>query len=763
MQNKGIVVIGAGLLQKPLIESAKKRGWFVICTDVNENAIGIKAADVFLKVCTKDSDGIIPALKSFSGKFHHCGTLGTDMTRSVAAVNQAYDLGGLTPKQAEVTTHKGKMRQFLSANGLRQPRFIITEEKSVALEWALANFSKNGFVIKPVHNMGSRGVMKITKPDDLAFAFEYASSQSAHNGEIILEEYIEAHELSVDALCVNGETFITGLADRCIEIRQDRHFIETGHTMPTQKNRKIHDQVLNEMRKISKALGDLENSSYTGALKGDIRLAPDGEIIIGEVATRLSGGFMSTHTYPIASGNDLLSAYLDVLENKTPQMCIDKKNDIYKNVTIERAYLSKPGRIEKFILPDKFSFPEAIVHDVFLHIKKGDYVGSLKSNLGKPGNAIFSASNLLSAEECAKNFQKSTHLEVSLKPLSRKEILRLAGKHFNKKYCHVCKICDGIRCASGVPGMGGTGQMLAFQDNLKSLAEIEIHYAQSDKIFNSKKEIDTRTNFLNLCLPFPVLNAPITGSITNLGKSITEYDHAIEIAMGMKELGLPAMFGDGASPDKYFTAIEAIRQSKGGFLVVKPRKNNQDIVERIKEAENAGANGWGIDIDAVGLATMQNKNQLMEKKSIQDIRKIASQSNLPFFIKGVMTIQDSLEMAETGAQAFIVSNHGGRIQDNLPGAARVIAPIAAEIKKRFPQIQIFADGGIRGGEDVFKMLSLGANGVLVGRPITIATVAAGRNGACSVLLTYFNELKTAMRMCHVRNLSEITEKHIRRV
>ncbi|MDH4261987.1 MAG: alpha-hydroxy-acid oxidizing protein [Spirochaetia bacterium] len=758
MTKKGIVILGAGLLQTPLIKAAKKRGWFVISVDINENAPGIKAADEFLKISTRDADGLIHALRDYVGKFHHCGTLGTDMTATIASVNQAFELGGLTIRQAEVTTHKGKMRQFLSANGLKQPDFIITNQKSIAQDWAIANYSKNGFVIKPVHNMGARGVMKLNRPEDLSFAFEYASSHSI-GGEIILEEYIEADELSVDALCVNGETYITGLADRCIEIRQGRYFIETGHTMPTQKNRRVHDKVLNEIRKISQALGDLEKSSYTGALKGDIRLTSDESVIVGEVATRLSGGFMSTHTYPLASGNDLLNAYLDVLENKTPQMCLGNVNDIYQNVTIERAFLSQPGRVEIFEIPNDFLYPEAIVQNTFIHCKSGDYIASLQSNLGKPGNAVISASTLSIAENCASQLQSESKLKVHLEPLTRKEINQLAREKFNKNYCHVCKICDGINCASGVPGMGGTGKMKAFQDNLMALGEIKLNYNRSKKHINDQI-IDTKAIFLNKTLPFPVLNAPITGSITNMGSSITEYDHAIEIAMGMKELGLPAMFGDGASPDKYFTAIEAIRQSGGGFLVIKPRQDNDEIIRRVQDAESAGADGWGIDIDAVKLVTMENKNQRMSKKSIQDLRKISLKSKLPFFIKGVMTVEESLEMADAGAGALIVSNHGGRINDDQPGSARVIGAIVTEVKKHYPEIQIFADGGIRSGEDVFKMLALGADGVLVGRPISIAAVAAARLGAYSVLKTYFNELQTTMKKLSLDSISKINSAHI---
>ena len=757
MKKTGVVILGAGLLQTPLIKAAKKRGWYVITADMNPDAPGKEYADTFLQVSTRDASGIIDSLKEYSGQFHYCCTLGTDMTATVAAVNHAYGLAGLTPAQAEATTHKGKMRQFLTQIGLEQPAFIITSDKSSAYEWANLHNFETGFVIKPVHNMGARGVMFIQKPDDLAFAFEYAAAH-ALDGEVILEEYIEADELSVDALCINSETFITGLADRKIEIRQGRYFIETGHTMPTQKDRKVHELIHAQLQTVNHALGKLGNVAYRGALKGDIRLTKEQKIIIGEVATRLSGGFMSTHTYPLASENDLLSAYLDVLENKIPDICRSKFNDTYQNVTIERALLSPPGIVRNMELPEyKPPAKNTRIQEVFIHCKPGDYIGSLQSNLGKPGNIIISAPTLEEAETCALEFQKQLVLDVQLTPLTRKELNSHARKHFIKSYCHVCKICDGLNCSSGVPGMGGIGEMKSFQDNLIALAEIKIQ----DSGVSGTTTPSLTSYFLDKKLSMPILNAPITGSITNMGGSITEYDHAIEIAMGLKALGLPAMYGDGASPDKYLVAIESMRQCGGGFLVVKPRTDNKEIIRRIQDAEAAGADGWGIDVDAVNLITMKNKSQTMSKKTARDLQEISRECKLPFFIKGIMTFEDALEMAEGGARALIVSNHGGRIDDSLPGSARVVGRIAEEVKKRFPEIQIYADGGIRSGEDVFKMLALGADGVLVGRPVTIAAVAAARLGAYSVLKMYSDELAHLMSRMDLTNLKEIQNKHIK--
>lgn len=771
---KGIVILGGGLLQVPLIVRAKKRDWTVIVADQNPKAPGALQADHFAPVSTRDFDLLIRSLKKFSGQFQYCATIGTDMTASVAAINEAYELGGLNRQQALVTTHKGKMRAFLKKAGLAQPDYIITADKEKAVKWARLKRSSSsfsgGFVIKPVHNMGARGVMYFKDPEELAFAFEYAQyncHEMAQPKEIILEEYIKADELSVDALCIKGKVFITGLADRNIELKDGRYFVETGHTMPTQKGWG-HDSVLEALQVISNALGKLSKEPYTGALKGDIRIQANGQVVVGEVASRLSGGFMSTHTYPYAGGHNLMDAYLDTLDHKIPRICQNGSHDQYKKVCIERAIIPQPGIVESLKI-NKPNHKGIKVNHIFTHFKKGDYIGSLQSNLGKAANVIITAGNLKTAERAFGALLKKNRVRTRFRPLSQVVLNKKSRSRFHKDFCHVCKVCDGKVCSSGVPGMGGTGKMKAFQDNLIALTEVKIRNYNPPKTKKATSKAAAKTglrqnwsvDFLNKKLTVPILNAPITGSITNMGKSISEYDLAIETAMGLKELGLPALFGDGATPDKHIIGAEAIRQSQGGYLVVKPRKDNGVIREKILKAAEAGANGWGMDIDACNLKTMQLKKQAMAPKTTKDFWDISSKIKLPFFIKGIMDVKSAMMASDAGASAIVVSNHGGRIDDTLPGSARVLYSICKTMKRINSSLKIFVDGGIRSGSDVFKMLALGADGVLVGRPIAIAVVGFGRLGAYSIIENYSRELEDIMQKMHIRNLGEITEDFIR--
>lgn len=111
--------------------------------------------------------------------------------------------------------------------------------------------------------------------------------------------------------------------------------------------------------------------------------------------------------------------------------------------------------------------------------------------------------------------------------------------------------------------------------------------------------------------------------------------------------------------------------------------------------------------------------------------------------------------AAAGAAAIVVSNHGGRAMDHTPGGAEVLPEITHRVKGK---VTIFVDGGIRSGVDVLKMLALGADAVLVGRPLFTAGAGGGQEGVALVLAAMMNELKQAMILTGVSTIQEITPK-----
>jgi isopentenyl diphosphate isomerase/L-lactate dehydrogenase-like FMN-dependent dehydrogenase len=161
----------------------------------------------------------------------------------------------------------------------------------------------------------------------------------------------------------------------------------------------------------------------------------------------------------------------------------------------------------------------------------------------------------------------------------------------------------------------------------------------------------------------------------------------------------------------------------------------------------------GTDIDGCGSSIMRKHKKPVFRKSIEDLRELASATALPFIVKGVMAVEDAEGAVEAGAAAIVVSNHGGRVLDHTPGTAEVLPKIAEAVKGK---IKILADGGIRTGYDVLKMLALGAEATLVGRDIVRAAVGGGMEGV-RLQMDYFQEtLMKAMMMTNRFSLEDIS-------
>ena len=116
-------------------------------------------------------------------------------------------------------------------------------------------------------------------------------------------------------------------------------------------------------------------------------------------------------------------------------------------------------------------------------------------------------------------------------------------------------------------------------------------------------------------------------------------------------------------------------------------------------------------------------------------------TSIPFIVKGIMTREDAEACYAAGVDGIVVSNHGGRALDHVPGTAEVLPGIADVVGGK---MAIFVDGGIRSGVDVLKMLALGADAVLIGRPIAIGAVGGQAEGVELILRKIADELRAAM-------------------
>ncbi len=320
-------------------------------------------------------------------------------------------------------------------------------------------------------------------------------------------------------------------------------------------------------------------------------------------------------------------------------------------------------------------------------------------------------------------------------------------------HCRVCPVCDGKACAGQIPGVGGTGTGSSFFENMEGLAAYKLNL----RTIHDAKDPDTSFNFFGKALKTPILAAPITGAKINMGGALTEEEYITAVIQGSRAAGSVGMSGDTGDPSIYHAGLAAVQQADGwGVPFIKPREQDE-VMARIKLAEEAGAFAVGVDVDGAGLVIMKMLGQPVGPKTEKELTELVASTKLPFIVKGIMTPEEALMAVNAGAKAIVVSNHGGRVLDHTPGAADVLPEIADAVKGK---IMVIADGGVRSGTDALKYLALGADCVLVGRPVMVGAVGGYEEGVKIIIEKMTAELKQAMILTGCADLSAISDSII---
>jgi len=405
-----IIILGAGVMQGPAIKIAKDLNLYTVVLDGSPSAPCISMADQFEQIDLKDKEGIEVFARSLLNKTDRLGimTAGTDFSASVAWTAEKLGLPGIPYETALNASDKSRMRECFKKAELPSPDFytITKETEPCALPFPV--------VIKPVDNMGSRGCRRVDNINDFPQAAKAAINFS-RSGRAIVECFMDGPEFSVDAIVYHGKITICGLADRHIFFPP--YFIEMGHTMPTVIRKEKQDALLETFCRGIHALG-LSEKENIGAAKGDIKLTEKGPMI-GEIAARLSGGYMSGWTYPYSSGCLPVRAAILTAMGREP----DSLTPILNRTCAERAFISIPGTVKQVLINqiienneqkavNKEQFTDKYLNDFFLRIAEGDKVSFPENNVTKCGNIIASAEDRETAVNAAQSSARSVLIRL---------------------------------------------------------------------------------------------------------------------------------------------------------------------------------------------------------------------------------------------------------------------------------------------------------------------------------------------------------------
>lgn len=386
---KKLLIIGASVLQLPAIKKAKEMGLEVAVADYNPEAVGIQFADHYYNASTIDIDAIVRVAKEYNP--NGIMTLATDMPmRSIAAATQALGICGISMDSAIKSTDKIEMIKAFKLNGVASPWFYEIDT-FYEIE-KLKDIISYPCVMKPSDNSGSRGVTIINGSNELQDAYIYSSNQS-RNGKVIIEEYLEGDEVSVEIITYKGEPHVLQVTDKLTTGAP--HFVEMGHSQPSKFIGNELEKIKDLAKSAVKAIGIQNSPAHV-----EIMVTKDGPKMI-ELGARMGGDCITTHLVPLSTGIDMIKAAIDISLGNTPDL--KKKLDMGSAI---RFFDVKPGIIKDISGIEEIEKMDGVKEVIFTK-KVGDEITEIHSSLDRAGMIICqSIDNVSAICQCERALKK---------------------------------------------------------------------------------------------------------------------------------------------------------------------------------------------------------------------------------------------------------------------------------------------------------------------------------------------------------------------
>ena len=306
---ESILIFGGGENQRTLIQSAKQLGFRTIVIDPNPEAAARTEADIFKVIDTKDKAGTIALTKKYNIK----GIVTCQMENPLFLMAEiAEEMGYIFPTKESIIKARNKwlMKQCFLENTVPCSEGVLIK---AGIDIRLKDLKGLlfPFVIKPLDSFSSRGVYKVNNIEEIQLYINN-SRQFSSNGDIIIEEFLDGPEVSVESVTQNGITEVIQITDKAITPYPTT--VEMAHVQPSNHKPEIQVALKTIVRKAIRSLG-LDNC----ATHSEVKITDSGVKVV-EVGARLGGDYITSHLVPLSAGVNIEAAAINISMGKIPDI-----------------------------------------------------------------------------------------------------------------------------------------------------------------------------------------------------------------------------------------------------------------------------------------------------------------------------------------------------------------------------------------------------------------------------------------------------------
>ena len=385
-----VAIIGASEFQVPLVQYCNNIGIESHVFAWEKGAIAKKIATKFYPISITDFENIYK--KCVEINVDGICSIGSELAMlTVSKVASKLKLYSNSENSAKLTQDKGQMKISFKKFGIACADGMEFFELKKAEKYAINLLQiYNSIIVKPTDRSGSLSISHVKSIDQLSNAF-YAARKSSFTKSVIIEEYINGNEYSIETITFKGTHKTIAVTKK--HTTDSPYFVENGHYQPSN----LSDSVLNKINLlIIKALNSLEITD--GISHAEIKILKDGNIKVIEVGGRMGGDFIGSHLTKYSTGVDLIRAALEISIGKFKWSNFEIKNSIPSGVVFLTS--SKNGRL---ISCKKTIIRNRKIHEEFINKKQNDQI-EITTNSGNRFGYIIYSGDIISTNEALKHF-----------------------------------------------------------------------------------------------------------------------------------------------------------------------------------------------------------------------------------------------------------------------------------------------------------------------------------------------------------------------